>query len=133
MHEDQGSALSKGKRDRVLFLTLIRNVIHKIYLYKKQNHLGNRNKMRRATGKPEATQLTAEYLYIDLNGDRQQNKVTKLIGMFGKHPHNEQFLKDMSLKQKINKYSEESQQFLADMNQTEIFELCENSAKHQWS
>ena len=37
----------------------------------------------------------------------------------------------MSQKQEINKFSEESQQLLADMNQTEIFELCENTAKHQ--
>ena len=37
----------------------------------------------------------------------------------------------MSQKQEINKFSEKSQQLLADMNQTEIFELCENSAKHQ--
>ena len=37
----------------------------------------------------------------------------------------------MSLKQEINRFSEESQQLLADMNRTEIFELCENSAKHQ--
>ena len=37
----------------------------------------------------------------------------------------------MSQKQEINKISEESQQSLADMNHTEIFELCENSAKLQ--
>ena len=37
-------------------------MVHKIYLYKKQDHLGNRNKMWRATGKPEATLLTTEYL-----------------------------------------------------------------------
>ena len=37
----------------------------------------------------------------------------------------------MNQEQEINKFSEESQQVLADMNHTEIFELCENSAKHQ--
>ena len=37
----------------------------------------------------------------------------------------------MSQKQEINKFSEESQKLLADMNHTEVFELCENSAKHQ--
>ena len=37
----------------------------------------------------------------------------------------------MSQRQEINKFSEESQQLLVDMNHTEIFELCENSAKHQ--
>ena len=35
----------------------------------------------------------------------------------------------MSQKQEINRFSEESQQLLVDMNFTEIFELCENSAK----
>ena len=37
----------------------------------------------------------------------------------------------MSRKQEFNRFSEESQQFLVDMHHTEIFELCENSAKHQ--
>ena len=48
--------------------------------------------------------------------------------MFEKHRLKKQFHKDMSQKQKINRFSEESQQFLEDMNQTEIFELFENSA-----
>ena len=62
---------------------------------------------------------------------RRQNNVTKLVGMFEKHQLKEQFLKDMSQKQEINKFSEISQQSIVDMNQTEIFELCENSAKHR--
>ena len=37
----------------------------------------------------------------------------------------------MSQKQEIKRFSEESQKLLVDMNHTEIFELCENSAKHQ--
>ena len=37
----------------------------------------------------------------------------------------------MSQKQEINRVSEESQKLLDDMNHTEIFEICENSAKHQ--
>ena len=51
--------------------------------------------------------------------------------MFEKHQHEEQFLEDMSQKQEINKFSAESQQLLVDMNHREIFEFCENSAKHQ--
>ena len=48
---------------RVLFLIKIDSQSgHKIYLYKKQDHLGNHNKMLRAAGKPEATLLTTEYL-----------------------------------------------------------------------
>ena len=68
---------------------------------------------------------------MKLQDARRQNKVTKLIEMFEKHQHKEQFLKDMSHKQEINKFSEESQQLLVDVNHTEIFELCENSEKHQ--
>ena len=68
---------------------------------------------------------------VKLQDARRQNNVTKLIEMSEKHRHKEQFLKDMSQKQEINKFNEESQQLLDDMNQTEIFELCENSAKHQ--
>ena len=40
------------------------------------------------------------------------------------------FLEDMSQKQEIKRFSEESQKLLVDMNSTEIFELCENSAKN---
>ena len=68
---------------------------------------------------------------MKLQDARRQNNVTNLIEMFEKHQHEEQFLKDMSQKQEINKFSEESQQLHVEMNQTEIFELFENSAKHQ--
>ena len=37
----------------------------------------------------------------------------------------------MSQTQKINKFSKESQVLTADLNNTEIFELCENSSKQQ--
>ena len=125
-HEDQGSALSKEcviQRPRVvLILKFIRKVVHKIYLYKKQDHLANRHKMRRATSKPEATQQTIST--EKLQDARWPNDVTKLIEMFERHQHKEQFFEDMSRKQEINKFSEESQQLLVDMNHTEIFELC---------
>ena len=68
---------------------------------------------------------------MKLQDAQRQNHVTKLIEMFEKHQHKEQFLKDMSQKQEINRFGEESQQLLVDMNHTEIFELCENSAKLQ--
>ena len=63
---------------------------------------------------------------VKLQDARRQNNVTKLIEMFETHQRKEQFIKDMNQKQEINKFSEESQQLLV-----EIFELCENSAKHQ--
>ena len=86
----------------------------------------------------ETRSNTADYRMPDvsisavrLRDARRQNDVTELIEMFEKHQHREQFLKDVSQKQEINKFSEESQTLLVDMNHTEIFELCENSAKHQ--
>ena len=69
---------------------------------------------------------------VKLLDARRQNNVTKLIEMFEKkHQLEEQFLKDVSQKQEINRFSEDSQKLLDDMNQSEIFELCEKSAKHQ--
>ena len=69
---------------------------------------------------------------VKLQDTQRQNNVTKLIEMFEKHQHKKQFLKDMSQKQEINTFSEESQQFLVDMDSTEIFKLfCKNSAKLQ--
>ena len=53
----------KGKAwfwESVLFFKQIRSVVHKIHLYNKQGHLGNRNKMRRASEKPKATLMTQE-------------------------------------------------------------------------
>ena len=38
---------------------------------------------------------------------------------------------DLRQTEKINKFSKESQDLIADMNNTEIFELCENSSKQQ--
>ena len=70
---------------------------------------------------------------MKLQDARRQNNVTKLAEILKKHQHKEQFLKDMSQKQEINRFSEESQKLLEDMNQTEIFEFCENSAKLQCS
>ena len=68
---------------------------------------------------------------MKLQDARRQNNVTKLIEIFEKHQHKEQFLQDMSQKQEINRFSEESQKLLDDMNHTEIFELSENPTKHQ--
>ena len=42
------------------------------------------------------------------------------------------FLQDLSQTKKINKFSEQSKDLIADMNNTEIFELCENSSQQQY-
>ena len=63
--------------------------------------------------------------------EQRQHKVAQLIEMFESHKHKDQFLKDMSQKKKINRFSEASQELFKDVNHTEIFELCENSKKLQ--
>ena len=60
-----------------------------------------------------------------------ENKVKKLIEKIESHPHKESFLHDLSLTQNINKFREKSKDLIADMNNTEIFELCETSSKKQ--
>ena len=74
---------------------------------------------------PRATTETRSNT-VKLQDARRQNIVTKLIKMSEKHQHKDQFRKDMSQKQEINRFSEEEQKLLDDMNQTEIFELCES-------
>ena len=88
-------------------------MVHEISLYKKQDHLGNHNKMR---GELRHTRSnTADYRVpglsiwtVKLQDARRQKNVTKLIEMFEKHRHKEQFLKVTSQKQEINRFSEES-------------------------
>ena len=63
--------------------------------------------------------------------EQKRQAVAKLIEKFESHKYKEQFLQDMSQTQKINRFSEASQRLLKDMNQTEIFELCENTKKLQ--
>ena len=43
----------------------------------------------------------------------------------------ESFIQDLRLTEKINKFSKESKDLIADMNNTEIFEFCENFSKLQ--
>ena len=47
------------------------------------------------------------------------------------HNHFVSYIQDLSQTEKINKFSNESQDLVADMNNTEIFELCEHSSKQQ--
>ena len=68
---------------------------------------------------------------VEQQDTNRQIKVKKLIEKFEKHQHKESFIQDVSQTQKINKFSKESQELIADMNNTEIFELCENSSKKQ--
>ena len=60
-----------------------------------------------------------------------ENKVKRLIEKFENHKLKESFIQNSRQTEKINKFSKESQDLIADMNNTEIFELCENSSKQQ--
>ena len=68
---------------------------------------------------------------VEQQGTNRQNKAKQLIEKFENHQHKESFLQDLSQTQKINKFSKESQDLSDEMNNTEIFELCENSSKKQ--
>ena len=68
---------------------------------------------------------------VEQQDTARDNKVKKLIEKFENHKYKESFLQDLSQTQKINKFSKESQDLTADLNNTEIFELCENSSKQQ--
>ena len=72
-----------------------------------------------------------EYLFLQSSSRNttRENKVKKLIEKFENHKHKESFIQDLRQTEKINKFSKESQDLIADMNNTEIFELCENSSK----
>ena len=68
---------------------------------------------------------------VEQQDTTRENKVKKLIETFENHPNKESFLQDLSQTQKINKFSKESKDLFADMKNTEIFELCDNSSKQQ--
>ena len=54
-----------------------------------------------------------------------------MIHQFESHPNKESFLQDLNQTEMINMFSEKSQKLIADMNNAEIFELCETSSKNQ--
>ena len=120
----------KESERHVLRSKQIRNVNHKIYQVKKQDHLGKHKNEVRSFRETRCNIVDYWIPGISLNGSRAgrtKTTVAKLIEKFESHKYKEQFLQDVSQTQKINRFSEASQRLLKDMNQTEIFELCENS------
>ena len=117
-------------------LNRTRNMGNKIDKTKTQDHLGNHRAIRKVMGKLVKGAVDCGISGVPLSAVEQQdttreNKVKKLIEKFENHKHNESVLQDLSQTQKINKFSNESQDLIADLNNTEIFELCENSSKQQ--
>ena len=68
---------------------------------------------------------------VEQQNTTRENKVKKLIEKLENHKHEESFIQDLSQTQKIIKFSKESQDLLADFDNTEVFELCENSSKQR--
>ena len=67
---------------------------------------------------------------VEQQDTNRKDKVKRLIQQFENHPNKEQ---DLNHTEKIYKFLEKSQELIADMNNTEIFELCETSSKEQCS
>ena len=68
---------------------------------------------------------------VEQQDTNRKDKVKRLIQQFDSHPNKESFLQDLNQTEKTNEFSEKSQKLIADMNNTEIFELCETSSKKQ--
>ena len=68
---------------------------------------------------------------VPLSAVEQQDKVKQMIEKLENHPNKESLIQDFKQTKGINEFSKESQDLIADMNNTEIFELCETSSKQQ--
>ena len=60
---------------------------------------------------------------VEQQGTHRKDIVEKLIGKFENHPNKESFFQDFKQTKEINEFSKESQDLIADMNNTQIFEL----------
>ena len=65
---------------------------------------------------------------VEQQNTKRENKVKKLIEKFENHKHKKSFIQDLRQMEMINKFSKESQDLIADMNYSEIFE---HSSKQQ--
>ena len=68
---------------------------------------------------------------VEMQDINRKDKVKTLIQQFENLPNRESLLQDLKQTEKINTFSEKSQKLIVDMNNTEIFELCETSSKRQ--
>ena len=68
---------------------------------------------------------------VEQQDTHREDKVKKLIEKFENHPNKESFLQDSKQMKEINEFSKKSQDLIADMNNTQISELCETSSKQQ--
>ena len=68
---------------------------------------------------------------VEQQETHRKDKVKQLIEKFENHPNKESFLQAFKQTKEINEFSKESPDLIADMNNTELFELCETSSKQQ--
>ena len=102
-------------------------------LYKKQDHLGkDRNKMRRATRKPEATLLTSEYLVYRAQRWNCTMHGDKITSQSWLRCSKNNSIRNFSLKTwVISRRSTGSSQKYSKIWAPQFLKLFENSAKHQ--
>ena len=105
-------------------------MVNKIHKTKTEGRLGNHQAIRKVTGvtTPWTTECL-ECLFLQPNS-RIQHARPKWRGWSRcsrTHQHEESFLQDLSQTQKINKFSKESQDLIADLNNTEIFEFFQTT------
>ena len=62
---------------------------------------------------------------VEQQDTNRRDTVKKLIQQFESHPNKESFLQDLNKTEELNKFTEKLQKLIADMNNNEIFELCE--------
>ena len=116
LHEDQGSASSKGKRDSktaccsqswfAMWFTRYICARSKTILGI-ATRCGELREIRSNTADYRAPRIAIST--VKLQDARRQNNVTKLIEVFENIMHKEQFFKDIGQKQEINRFGEESQ------------------------
>ena len=68
---------------------------------------------------------------VEQQDTNRRDTVKKLIQQFESDPNKESFVQDLNKSEEIDEFSEKSQKLIADMNNTDIFELCETSSKKQ--
>ena len=71
------------------------------------------------------------YLFLQLNNKIRvvKTKSNSCSRSSRTTPNKESFIQDFKQTKEINEFSKESQDLIADMSNTEIFELCETSSK----
>ena len=62
---------------------------------------------------------------VEPRNTTRENKVKRLIEKPENHKNKHSLIQDLRQTEKINKFSQESQDLIADMNNIEISELCE--------